>query len=319
MENSAIFASKQDRYEYVCNLSAEIREPILEAAEKVLTAEGLSGHNLVQVLESANDSKLCDLEDTLRVEYLESEPLKFYVVNNLRSQQDKTSFDVYRFDSLDEAYDCYSKYCDSYTSALGITISPGREIDLVHSRGAEPVLVTDYRKIDGFKDNPLVLQAVEHVIGELGIQREGNYELFNQWIEIPLNKGEDANSYLDNKRLLPKDPKSPISAINEAFCDGRGWIKANDLFKELSDYDPYTNPVHLKISSVNVNYIRTDTKEVGQMDLIPSHLGIMLERFKEPEKKMSLEARISAANQSKKDSAISEQDRNKISKENVRD
>ncbi len=295
MEKGVVFASKQDRFEYLNNLSAEVRESVLEAVEERLKAEGLSGHNLVTVLESAQNSKLCDLEDALNIEYVETEPLQFYVVNNLRSQQDKTPFEVCRFNTIDMAYECYSLYPDKYTSALGVTVSSGREIDIVHARGGESVLVTDYRGIEGFKDNPLVLQAVDHAIGKLGIQREGNYSLFNQWVEIPLNRGDGASSYLDNKRLLPENPKYPISAVNEAFCDGRGWIKADALFKELSEYDPYTNPIHLKISCVNVNYIRTDTKEVGQMDLIPSQLAIMLEKYKEMDRKMPLDRKIKEA------------------------
>jgi hypothetical protein len=299
MSNNIVYANQKDRFTTLYFLSPEIRGLILDSIETRLTGEGISGRPLANALADALNSKLCDLEDAVSIQYLENEPLRFYVVNNLRSQQDKTSFDVYRFDTLDDAYNCYSQYCDKYTSALGVTISSGREIDIVHSRAGEPVLVTDYRKIDGFKDNPLVLQVVNHAIGKLGILREGNYELFNQWVEIPLNKGESANSYLENKRLLPEVPRHPISAINEAFCDGRGWVKADDLFKELSDYDPYVNPVHLKISCVNVNYIRTDTKEVGQMDLIPSQLGIMLERFKEREKKLPLDCVISAAEKKK--------------------
>lgn len=297
MEKNVVYASKSERFEYVNNLSAEIREKLVEVAEKDLVEEGLNGAPLAEALDSAQNSKLCNLEDFLNIKYSEDDPVKFYVVNNLRSQQDRTPFEVSRFNTIDMAYECYSQYPDKYTSALGVTVSPGREIDLVHSRGGEPVLVTDYRRIDGFKDNPLVSQTVDHVIGKLGIQREGNYELFNQWIEIPLDRGEGANSYLDNKRLLPENPKYPISAVNEAFCDGRGWVKADDLFKELGDYDPYNNPVHLKVSCVNVNYIRTDTKEIGQMDLVPSQLGVMLERFKEMDKKMPLDRKINEAEQ----------------------
>lgn len=315
MEKNAVFASKQDRFEYLGNLSAEIREPILEAVEKNLADKGLSGVYLSDGVEVARDSKLCDLEDTIDIKYVENEPMKFYVVNNLRSQQDKTSFDVYRYNSLDEAYKQYSKFADQYTSALGINIAPGREIDLVHSRGGEPVLVTDYRRIDGFKDNPLVQQTVDHVIGKLGIQREGNYELFNQWVEIPLASGEIDNSILDYKRLLPKDPRHPISAINEAFCDRRGWINADDLFKELSEYDPYNNPVHLKISQVNVDYVRVDTYGIGQMDITPAQFGVMLERFKEMDKKMPLDRKIVEAQKKREDSSFA-RDNNKSRDDN---
>lgn len=315
MEKNVVFASKQDRFEYVNNLSVEVREPVLDAVEKNLAEKGLSGVYLSDAVEVARDSKLCDLEDAIDIKYVENKPMRFYVVNNLRSQQDKTSFDVYRYNSLDEAYKQYSKFADQYTSALGINIAPGREIDLVHSRGGEPVLVTDYRRIDGFKDNPLVSQTVDHVIGKLGIQREGNYELFNQWIEIPLDKGELTNSILDYKRLLPKDPKHPISAVNEAYCGGFGWVKTDDLLRRLNNYDPYNNPVHLKISQINVNYIRVDTYEIGQMDITPAQFGVMLERFKEMDKKMPLDRKIVEAQKKREDSSFA-RDNNKSRDDN---
>lgn len=299
MEKGVVYASNEMRHMYMQELSVDVREAVLDAVRESLTRDGLEGAALEWGLEAASDSRLCDLEDAISMEYLDSKPLQFYVVNNLRFQQDKTPFEVCRFLTLDMAYECYSQVCDKYTSALGVTVASGREIDIVHARGGESVLVTDYRRIEGFKDNPLVLQAIDNAIGKLGIQREGNYDLFKQWVEIPLDKGEAVNSYIDNKRLLPEDPKHPISAINEAFCDGRGWVKAEDLFKELADYDPYVNPIHVKISSVNANYVRTDTKETGQMDISPSALAVMLERYKEMEKKPPLDVTIKQASAKK--------------------
>lgn len=309
MENNVVYASREMRHLYMQGISADVRETVLEAVRESLKKEDFTPAALEWAMEDAQECKLCDLEDAISIEYLDNEPLKFYVVNNLRFQQDQTPFEVQRFNTIDMAYESYSQFCDKYTAALGVTIASGREIDIVQARGGESVLVTDYRGIDGFKDNPLVLQAIDHAIGKLGIQREGNYDLFRQSIEIPLAKEEPTDPYLDDKRLLPKDPKHPISAVNEAFCDGRGWVQLEDLLKELADYDPYVNLTHIKISTVNVSYVRTDTREVGQMDISPSTLGVMLERFKEIEKKPSLDATIQRAaakgqKDEQKDSAI---------------
>ncbi|WP_312471222.1 hypothetical protein [Neobacillus sp.] len=52
---------------YICQLPDEIRENIYDEVQNALSKIGLSDSELVEAIEAAMNSRLCDLEDTIDI------------------------------------------------------------------------------------------------------------------------------------------------------------------------------------------------------------------------------------------------------------
>ena len=294
----SVYISSTDKNEYVSSLSEEIRNDIMIAVESSLKDIGLKGDEYQKAWDNAFNSKVSDLEDTISIEYVD-EKLSFYVVENLRFQQDKSGgFKIERFDKLEDAIQAFSELPQNYTSALGGALGVG-EIDFVHRKNGEAVQVNDFKYIERW-DNPLVHRAIEAMNARLGVEYESDLRIFaDHSVLIPLQGSESQhlNSYFVDKYLRPtKDAEWEVSkrygdlsmyaadnrvhslylnsAVNEVFVGGHGWMKAEAFFKKLESIDEYASPERLKVMNLNINYVDLNGR-IGQADIKPHQFSLL--------------------------------------------
>lgn len=292
-----VYISKCNKQDYVNTLSEEIRNDIMISVEAALNEGGLEGDEYQEAWNNAFNSRVCDLEDTIDIEY-EDEKLSFYVVENLRFRQDKKGgFNLTRYDKLEDAIQAFSEMPREYTSALGGSLGSG-EIDFVHRKNGEPVQVNDFKFIKCW-NNPLVHRAINMINSRLGVEYESDLQMFNKSVLIPLqgNEGQKLNSYFMDKYLRPREgaekdvarkygsfdmynASSPIrhyhlfSAVNEVFVSGKGWMKAEKFFKKLESINEYESPKRLKVMKLNVNYVDLNGR-IGQADIEPHQFALL--------------------------------------------
>lgn len=214
----------------------------------------------------------------------------FYVVDDLRYQQNsirqgRGSFDIYRFDTLPEAIEKFREIPEDMTPAIGMHMSERSELDLVHRRNGESVLVTDYLNFPRWRTDCNVFDAIKELGDALNIEWQMNSKLIpGGTILIPYERNFERvpDRVFDNKNLAATKPTiysntpKPFSAINEAFAEGHGWISSSKLKKAAEDFG-YQNPELLKVKQFNINYI--DNKgSIGQADISPYDLEILEER-----------------------------------------
>lgn len=223
--------------------------------------------------------------------------LSFYVVDNLRSMQDSGhSFKLTRVDTLDEAVKLYNSFPREYTSAIGGVLGRG-EIDLVHRKNGDDVLVNDFRFIERW-NTPVVDEAIEQLIADLRIRYESDVRTYGTTIVVPLQYGDarKLNSYFDDKYLLPdEDTTNLLSAVNEVYIEDRGWIDGYEFYKMLTNLNEYENPTRYKVQQFNVNYIDLDGR-TGQADMLPCDFALIKEQTeKQSAKKRSIDEIIDDA------------------------
>lgn len=293
----SVVISNGNKQDYVCALSEEIRNDIMIEVEASLNEAGLEGDEYQEAWNNAFNSRVSDLEDTIDIKY-EEENLLFYVVENLRFQQDKTGgFNITRYDKLQDALMAFAEMPREYTSALGGTLGV-REIDFVHRINGENVQINDFKSIEHW-DNPLVHRAVDMMKSRLGIEYESDLKMFRKSVLVPVQEFEKPklNSYFMDKYLRPREgvekeirrkygdpamygPTDPMhyehlySAINEVFVGGKGWMKAEKFFKKLNSIREYDSPERLKVMKLNINYIDLNGR-VGQADINPSDFALL--------------------------------------------
>ena len=62
--------SKKYQFEYVCCLPVELEKAIMTEVKKSISELWLSEEEKEEAIENANCSKVCDLEDTIAIEYV---------------------------------------------------------------------------------------------------------------------------------------------------------------------------------------------------------------------------------------------------------
>lgn len=221
----------------------------------------------------------------------------FYVVDDLRYQQntsrpDRRCFDIFRYDSLQEAIDKFREIPEDMTPALGMHLSEHSELDLIHRRKDDCILVTDYLNLSHWRTDPDVLLAVKELSDSLKVDWqymsffENNSHLFAGTFLVPLERNIERvpDKAFDNKNLASNPPTifsdtnnpNPLSAINEAYVVGCGWIPFSEVRKDAESFG-FHNPNLLKINQFNVNYIDNKGNR-GQVDVSPLDLQILEER-----------------------------------------
>lgn len=320
-----VYISAHDKGNYVNALSAELRNDIMIAVENKLNSMGLKGDEYQKAWGDALNSKVSELEGVIDIEYVD-EKLTFYVVENLRYQQDKAgSFKLERFDRLEDAVKAYVELPKEYTSAIGASLTGGKfgigELDLVHRKNGETVQVNDFKYSERW-NNPLVRRAVTDINRKLGVEYEADMRLFGgKTVLVPLQPWGEAelNSYFMDKYLLPtKDaeaevarrygsldnysPNHPnrtlylLSSINEVFIAGKGWIDGKTFFTELNAIDEYSSPKRLKVTNLNINYVDINGRE-GQADIQPAQFGLLkMQTVERTARHPDLDAQIEVAN-----------------------
>lgn len=322
----SVYLSKIYRETPVGELPLEMRNEVMVALEESLKGLPMDSGAYQQAWETAYNSKVCNLGGSVQFEFVD-EQLSYYVVENLRHQQDGTGgFKIDRYNNLQDAIAAFSELPKEYTSAFGASLTGGKfgigEIDIVHRKNGDVVQVNDFKYIDRW-DNPLVRRAVCEINSKLGIEYESDLRLFgDKTVLIPLQPwGEQKlNSYFMDKYLRPVPgaekeiarrygdpsmfaPSHPIhtahliSAINEIYVDGgSGWMKAADFFKKLNSIDEYASPERMKVSSLNINYVDLNGRE-GQADIQPIQFGLLKKQtIERTAQHPDIDAQIEAAN-----------------------
>lgn len=212
----------------------------------------------------------------------------FYVVDDLRYAQNQNrpnrgTFDIFRFDSLAEAINKFKEIPEDMTPAIGMHLSERSELDLIHRREGEAVLVTDYLNFPQWRTNSHVLSAVSELSEALKVEWQMNSKLIGETILIPLHSFDRIpDKVFDDKNLAAKTPPiysdnlNPISAINEVFAEKHGWMPFQDAKKTAEQFG-YHNPELLKVQRFNVNYIDNRGNR-GQADISALDLEILKER-----------------------------------------
>lgn len=294
-----VWISEKNRTSYVSELDGYLKERINEAVSLSLARQDYGNNSYINGVNNAMASRVCDLEDTIDITYL-PEKLTFFTFNNLRSQQDGTNAEVKRFDSLDEALKEYNSLPKEYTTALGVNLKEFSELDFVHRVNGESVLVSDYKNMEEYAGNGLVLQTVQALIDKLGIEYELDSALFSSYrskvpvtetferkfdfhyldasVLTPLQHTADLNSYFKDKYLRgEKGVGSLLSAINQVYVEGEGWVSGKEFLTKLNGLDLYRDSTRYKVNTLNVNYVDLNGHE-GQADIRPRDFKLLRQR-----------------------------------------
>lgn len=326
----SVYISKSDKKTKVRLLPDEIRNEIMVAVEasldhQVKTSGQMPADAYQKAWDAAFNSRVCDLDKSVLVEFVD-EKLTYYVVENLRYEQDKTGgWKLTRYDNLPDALAAFAALPKEYTTALGASLTGGKfgvgEIDLVHRKNGDVVLVNDFKFIERW-DNPLVRRAVTEVINKLGVAFESDLRLFGgKTVLVPLQPWEPQklNSYFMDKYLRPAEGAEQeavrrygdpamygadhpvhseylLSSIDEVFLFGGGWLNGKDFLAKLNSIDEYASPARLKVMNININYVDINGRE-GQADISPADFALLKKQTVErTAKHPDLDAQIEAAN-----------------------
>lgn len=98
----------------------------------------------------------------------------FYVLDDLRFQKNpnrmnRGSFDIFYYDTLPEAMAKLKTLPDDMTPALGMHRDQMSELDLIHRRNGEYVLVTDYQNYSSWRTDPVVNASVDTLCAQLNV------------------------------------------------------------------------------------------------------------------------------------------------------
>lgn len=325
---SVVKIAESLKHAYVSALSEDLQKKIMGAVEETLRIgyPNMGETEFQQCREQAFNSRVCDLDGTIKIDFVKGE-LSFYVVENLRCQQDRTGrFKITRFEDLEDAITAYNALPKEYTSAIGGSLLGGKfgvgEIDFVHRKNGEDVLVNGFRFSERWK-HPLVAEAIDTMIYKLHLQYESDVQIFgDKTVLVPLWRPEDKklNSYFMDKYLRPKegaeyevtrrwgDPamysanhpmhtEHLLSAINEVhLADGGGWMKADEFFKKLHALREYDTPERMKISTININYVDLNGR-VGQADIAPHQFALLKKQtIERTAQKPGIDEQINVAN-----------------------
>lgn len=211
--------------------------------------------------------------------------VSYYVFNDLRFQQnDRHDFDIFRFDTLEEAMSKFRQIPPDMTPALGMHRDARSELDLLHRREGDAVLVTDYLNFPKWRTDPDVQKAVDTACAAFDVQWQMDSRCLNTTILIPLERGFEClpNRVFSDKNLRLADPAhfghqpSIYSAINEGYVEGEGWL-AYPALRQNAERFGFHDPHCVKVRQFNINYIDTQGR-TGQADISPMDLQILLER-----------------------------------------
>lgn len=290
-----VYVSEKDRNKGVEEISLDVRNVIHSEIDRLWKANK-NNPEFMERTENAFGWPLAKLEEILDIEYV-PEKLTFYTFNNLRCQQDGVVSEVKRFDKLEDAIKEYNSLPREYTTALGGCLGEMKEIDFIHRRNGENVLVTDYRNMDDWVNNGLVKQAVELLVNRLNVEYQSDIQSLGLYcpVLVPLSDQTKINSYFKDKYLYPKVSNRLLSAINEVYEEGEGWIKFEDFYHKLDNVSPSKETYRPKVTKYNVTYVDHNGR-TGQADLSPADFALLKKQTEEfLSKRPNLDTQIKGA------------------------
>lgn len=193
----------------------------------------------------------------------------FYTVEITRESWEKDAlWNVKQHASLEAAIQQYRRISPLKERTLGIVelreSSPPisrdveQRLDLVRclciypeEECGEDILVTDYRMIQRWKDNPQVQETVKRLRAELSIDKMLYFDLV---VSIPEN--ERPNSFFVDKQLLYPDP---LQSVDAAYIIGQGWLSASAYEQQIRYAGIGTRYIPF-VEKYRVRYITRDGK-----------------------------------------------------------
>ena len=203
-----------------------------------------------------------------RTDMKNNKDLSFYVYNNLRATQDGGKHELYRFEHLKDAIQKFNELPKEWTTAIGGSLNRVAEVDFVHRIVGEPVFVTDYERMDRFNGREDVMESLEILKRTLNIKNELLSGILPHIsVLAPIDENKTLNSYYEGKVLSTRNGKHLMESIDDAFVEGKGWMSFKD-YQNLNT-NPYSNPYHPLVTSLNVKYMDPQTNYIGYMDISP--------------------------------------------------
>lgn len=207
----------------------------------------------------------------------------FYVVDNLRFMQDDQPFIIKNNLTLDEAIAQYKVLPDTQIKALGANMDDIKSLDLVHCRPTEPnersgqnLLVADYLKIPEWKNNSLIAVNTVNILKEqlyIGL-------MFSNSRIIPLPETEKGDPYFDDKYLMTERRGDYMSAVNQIYVVGYGWLGPRGFHAAFGDAG-FKSPYFPYITAYNINYYIPGGRQTGQADITPYNFDLLVEKTKQ--------------------------------------
>lgn len=214
----------------------------------------------------------------------------FYVFDDLRFQQNPSrlhgkTFDIYYYDTLPEALAKLKSIPAHMTPALGMHRDGRSELDLIHRRNGEYVLVTDYQNISSWRTDPVVKASVDALCNKLSIDWQMDSKLFKSTILLPLergfhripDKGLMDKTLSPEPALFPGNKENPNTAILEVYSPAHGWMSYPQAAKAAEAFG-FHDPNLLKIQQFNIRY-QDSHGAIGQRDVSPMELQLLKERW----------------------------------------
>ena len=197
----------------------------------------------------------------------------FYVVDHL-----PTMNNIYRFDTVEEAIAKFRDIPETSISAIGSSINGRNEIDHIHRRNGEAVLVTDIDRMSNplWRESEEIQTASDKMISHLKVSYELSPIIFGSRfpsVAIPLerNSVQAPNNYFYDKLLNPTQPDRLLTSINEVYVAGQGWTNLDDFIDQLDNCRPKRigdGAKTLFVDTINIKYV-DQRKHQGQADISP--------------------------------------------------
>lgn len=177
--------------------------------------------------------------------------LTYYVASQI-----KGSFNMNRYDTLDEAIEKYkeefnlaNKFC-----AIGISKNKYSEIDIIHKNNDSSVLVTDYLQLVTMKNDREIRAVVAQAVDKLNIQWELNRDIFNNSIfsSLCIPRVSEKQNLLHNENVdvLSLDPEridNSITAVEKMYADGK-WQPTFEVMTLCRDgKHPFIESLKIKV------------------------------------------------------------------------
>ena len=145
------------------------------------------------------------------------QPVSFEVSDNHRAREFSQGENAFHYSTLNEALAVYQQMQITNPQAplaLRAYLRSGHPVTLIERHGGENALVTDYRGMDVWMDNPRLEVSVRRALARLGVQWQVDRELVGAPVLVPyepLDKVLDEYAYY--KELAPEQREDPLSSI----------------------------------------------------------------------------------------------------------
>lgn len=184
--------------------------------------------------------------------------LTFYAIDDLRAQFKGKSFQIFRFDTIQQAIDKYNEFDKSLTSAIGGSIHGTHEIDFVHQYNGEPALVCDYKNTNYWRNAPQAQAAIKTVVDTLEIK----WQMDNIGRALVLTPNSfyfpsTHDNYLNNLSLIPfkNFDKACDRFVSEVYIDGEGWKSGRWLEEQENLRNPGNSDKVYKVLRLNAHCV----------------------------------------------------------------